>query len=77
MLTFAYDTIGSAFQTLYLNIFVESLAMSPPISTRDQLEVAQGAMFVQGLATFGLGGLGSESRDIGLVVRNVSINGGC
>jgi hypothetical protein len=46
MLTFTCDAIKSAFQTLDLNIFVESLAMSPPISTRDQLEVTQSAMFV-------------------------------
>ena len=46
MLTFTSDAIEYAFQTLDLNIFVESLAMPPPISTRDQLEVAKGAMFV-------------------------------
>ena len=34
-------------------------------------------MFVQSLATFGLGGLGSESRYIRLVIRNVFNNGGC
>jgi hypothetical protein len=46
ILTFTFDAIKSAFQTLDLSIFVESLSMPHPISTRDQLEVAQGAMFV-------------------------------
>ena len=34
-------------------------------------------MFVQSLATFGLSGLGSESRDIRLVISNFFSNGGC
>ncbi len=34
-------------------------------------------MFVRVFPTFGLGGLGSENRDVGLVIRNVPINRNC